>query len=95
MEYESPVPPGPSRIKTRGAFVKLSLFIVKISRDQKLSQIVSFLFLASVAEDRFVLKRIQLSETRYVIEKHCKNSSYQKNLYSNKHICLLLIIYLS
>lgn len=32
VEYESPVPPGPSRIKARGAFVKLSLLIVKISR---------------------------------------------------------------
>lgn len=58
VEYESPVPPGPSWIKARGAFVKLSLLIVKISRTT-LSQIVDFfLFSASVAENRLVPKRI-------------------------------------
>jgi len=82
MEYESPVPPGPSRIKTRGAFVKLSLFIVKISRGQNTLPDSEFFIFGKCCRRPIRSQKnttFRNSIRIDVIEKHyCKNSSHQK-----------------
>lgn len=95
VEYESPVPPDPSWIKARGAFVKLSLFIVKISRTT-LSQIEDFFFIfgeccrKSRSQKDSPISDVPSKNVR-------KNSSRQKDLYIylsfTNYVFIIIMLY--